>query len=463
MDNQKNSGERKNQEASWWPAMGKILVTVWITLAVAIIITIYLFTYQETLRLDLDRVAQIRETLSLIYELENNLSEEESGAQGFTITGDERQLQRYHEASKETDRLFTELYLFTAPGTASRRLLDELKPLIAKQRALFQESIDLARQPEVGSKRKMDLARQEAKVQNQINKTMERLEDNKKKYLNPEWAREKRKTRIVLWLLTGGTFASFTFLFLVIYRLNQEIGVRKRAESQIASYQENLRSLASSLSLAEERERRRLAVYLHDQIGHTLALANIKLGELQKSLPGLCQDFPAGELEKTGALLEQAIRDTHSLTFRISSPILYELGLEAALEWLTEQFQKEHGISTRFITDGQAQPLGDDVRVLLFQAVNELLVNVVKHAQAKNLEVSMHWEGGNLKVEVGDDGVGFQAPATEPRRWEQSGFGLFSIRERLRPWGGRLEVQTEPDAGTHVILTVPLVNSSGPG
>jgi signal transduction histidine kinase len=86
-----------------------------------------------------------------------------------------------------------------------------------------------------------------------------------------------------------------------------------------------------------------------------------------------------------------------------------------------------------------------------------LLVNVVKHAQAQNVEVSVRREGGNLKVEVGDDGVGFQMPQIYTRR-EHGGFGLFSIRERLRPWGGLLEVQSEPGSGTHVILTVPLAD-----
>ncbi|MCL4501189.1 MAG: sensor histidine kinase, partial [Deltaproteobacteria bacterium] len=256
----------------------------------------------------------------------------------------------------------------------------------------------------------------------------------------------------------GGAFASFSLLFVLVYLLNREIGVRKRAESQVAAYQDNLRSLASSLSLAEERERRRLAVYLHDQIGHTLALANIKLGELQKSL-GHYPGFPTSELEKTGSLLEQAIRDTHSLTFKISSPILYELGLAAALEWLTEQVQRDHGISTRFIAVGRTDPLDDDIRVLLFQAVNELLVNVVKHAQAKNIEVSIQRKDGNLTVNVGDDGAGFQMPQIGPLRRARCGFGLFSIRERLRPCGGILEVQSEPEAGTHITLTVPLANA----
>jgi signal transduction histidine kinase len=451
----RNAAARKRDSYSLGSAMGKKLVAVWVSLGVAVFATVYLVTFQEKLRLDLDRVAHIRETLSLVYDLENQLAEAESAARGYVLTEDERQLARYHAAVKGIDRAFAGLYQLTADEAVPRRLLDELKPLIEKRRALFQKFIDLARQTE-GEKERQSVAREGARLQDQIRKSLEKLEDRENRMLNPQWAREKRKTRITLWVLSGGTFASFSLLVLLIYLLNQEIGVRKRAESQVAAYQDNLRSLASSLSLAEERERRRLAVYLHDQIGHTLALANIKLGELHKSFLAQCPGFPTEELEKAGNLLEQAIRDTHSLTFKISSPILYELGLEAALEWLTEQAQKDHGITARFIADGQPDHLDDDVRVLLFQAANELLVNVVKHAQAQNVEISVRREGGNVKVEVGDDGVGFRMAHMDPHRQKRCGFGLFSIRERLRPYGGVIEVQSEPGAGTHVILTVPL-------
>jgi signal transduction histidine kinase len=455
----RNPAKRQRNSSSLGSDMGKKLVAVWVTLGVTVFATVYLVTFQEKLRLDLDRLAHIRETLSLVYDLENQLAEAESAARGYILTKDDQQLERYRSAVKGIDRAFAGLYQQTADEAGSRRLLDELKPLIEKRLTLFPKSIDLSRQTE-GEKERQSVAREGARLQERIRKSLEKLEDRENKLLNPQWAREKRKTKIIVWVLTGGAFASLSLLFLLIYLLNREIGVRKKAENRVAVYQDNLRSLASSLSLAEERERRRLAVYLHDQIGHTLALANIKLGELQQSLSGQFPGFPTAELEKTGSLLKQAIRDTHSLTFKISSPILYELGLAAALEWLTEQIQKDHGISTRFIADGRIDPLDDDVRVLLFQAVNELLVNVVKHAQAKNVEVSIQRKSENLKVAVGDDGVGFQMPQAYPPRREKCGFGLFSIRERLRPYGGVLEVQSEPGAGTHITLTVPLANTS---
>ncbi len=439
-------------------ALGKRLFAVWVTLGIAFFVTVYLVTYQEKLRLDLGRLAHIRETLSLTYDLENQLAETESAARGYILTRDEQQLARHHATIKEFDRVFAVLYQLTSDEPDSRKLLDELKPLFDKRRALFQKFIDLALQTD-GEKERQAAAREGANLQNRIRQVLEKLEDRQNKMLSPQWAQERQKSSAIVWGLTFVSFASFTLLVLLVYFLNREIGVRQRAESQVAGYQDDLRSLASSLSLAEERERRRLSVYLHDQIGHTLALANIKLEELQKSLPGQSPGSPRADLEKIGGLLEQAIRDTHSLTFKISSPILYELGLEAALEWLTEQTQEDHGISARFLADGESVALDDDVRVLLFQAVSELLVNVVKHAQARNVEVSMRRQDETLKVEVGDDGVGFQPPQTEPRRRERCGFGLFSIRERLRPYGGTLEVQSAPGAGTHIILTVPLARA----
>lgn len=454
----RKTAPRKGLSDSLASGLGKRIVSVWVALAVAIFATIYLVTYQEKLRVDLDRVAHIRETLALVYDLENHLADAESGVRGFLLTGDEQQLERYRGAVKEMDKAFDELYQQTAEESATRRLLEELRPLIKKRQFFFQKSIDHFRQPGVEEQERQTVAKEGVKLQDRIRNGLEKLEDVEKKMLNPELVQEKQKTRIVLWGLTGGTFASFTLLFLVIYLLNQEISGRKKAERQVTAYQENLRSLASSLSLAEERERRRLAVYLHDQIGNTLALTNIRLRELQKAVPDR-PGFPKEELEKIGGLLEQAIGDTRSLTFKISSPILYELGLEAALEWLTEQVQHDHGIAARFVADGRPGTLADDVKVILFQAVNELLVNVVKHSRARNLEVSCRHEEGYVKVEVGDDGVGFEPPQTGLPRSRTGGFGLFSICERLRPFGGRLEVQSDPGAGTHVILTVPAADA----
>jgi len=239
----------------------------------------------------------------------------------------------------------------------------------------------------------------------------------------------------------------------------RDITHRKQAEARIRAYQERLRSLASQLSLTEERERRRIADALHDRVGQTLALCKIKLGPLRRSASSTDLAEPLDEINQ---YIEEIIRDTRSLTFELSSPILYQLGLEAAVEWLTEQTQARHGISAYFENDGQPKPLDDDIRVLLFQAARELLMNVVKHAQAQSVEVSMQRVGGHVQISVEDDGVGFNVLPIGHHWSEIKGFGLFSIRERLDHLGGQLKISSQPGQGTQVTLVAPLRREETP-
>lgn len=239
----------------------------------------------------------------------------------------------------------------------------------------------------------------------------------------------------------------------------RDITEQKSAQEKLLSYQRQLRSLASQLSLAEERERRRIATELHDHVGQALAMSRIKLGILKESAP--CGDL-AVLIDEVRDLVVRAIQDTRSLVFRISSPILYELGFEAALEWLAEETQKKHGLQVHYLDDGRPKPLDDDIRVLLFQAVGELLVNVVKHAGAETVWVSTRAKGEHIVVEINDDGVGFDVAEVAARRLSTDGFGLFSIRERLGHIGGQLTVNSKRGHGTHIVLTAPVSKAENP-
>ncbi|MFZ5452610.1 MAG: PAS domain S-box protein [Thermodesulfobacteriota bacterium] len=227
---------------------------------------------------------------------------------------------------------------------------------------------------------------------------------------------------------------------------------QREAEEKIRNYQEQLRSLASQLSLAEERERRILATELHDHIGQILALTQIKLGSLRDKAANTDLEVPVNEVRD---LVEQVIKSTRSLTFEISPPILYELGLEAALEWFGEHLQEQHGILVDVRTDAEPKPLGNETRVLLFKVVRELMLNSVKHGRANNLRVVLGRDNHNLTIEVADDGVGF-TPTPSGSEIKTGGFGLFSIRERLQHLDGRLQVDSAPGQGTRVSLLIPL-------
>ncbi len=147
--------------------------------------------------------------------------------------------------------------------------------------------------------------------------------------------------------------------------------------------------------------------------------------------------------------------DTQSLIYNISPPILYEFGLAAALEWLTEQLSAKHDIQARFETDRRPCQIEKNLDILLFQAVNELLINVLKHAQAQHVTVSLWSEDGFLKVGIDDDGQGF-FPSTDSVCIKEDGFGLFSIKERLLPYNGCLEIKSKPGEGSLITITVPM-------
>jgi signal transduction histidine kinase len=234
---------------------------------------------------------------------------------------------------------------------------------------------------------------------------------------------------------------------------NKMINDRKQAEEKLLIYQEKLRSLSSELFLAEERERRRIATGLHDRIGQNLVYSKIKLASIQKTLP---LSSRSTVLDEICELIEQMISETRSLTFELSPPVLYELGLEPAIEWLTEQNQAQHGFTTEFYDDGQHKPLDVTVSVFLFHATRELLFNIVKHSRARSSKVAIHKEGDNIRVQIEDDGIGFKMSGSNSEESRSSGFGLFSIRERLSSIGGRIEIKTGLGQGTRIVLLAPL-------
>ncbi|MHC4388814.1 MAG: PAS domain-containing sensor histidine kinase, partial [Planctomycetota bacterium] len=223
--------------------------------------------------------------------------------------------------------------------------------------------------------------------------------------------------------------------------------------AELARVNKRLRSLASELLLAEEHARRRMATHVHDHVSQKLAISKMKL----ESLTELVRSSKvAKDLQVISDLVGQTIKSTRSLTFELSPPVLYELGFEAALEWLTKQARHQHGLSTEFTDDGRAKPLDDDVRILLFQAVRELLVNVVKHSKAKNVAVSACRLDSEVQVSVEDDGVGFDTSLVSSADYSTGGFGLFSIHERLGHIGGHLDIESEPGKGTRISLVAPI-------
>ena len=235
----------------------------------------------------------------------------------------------------------------------------------------------------------------------------------------------------------------------------RDITGRKRAEEQRRIHREKLQSLASQLVLAEERERRSLAEALHDRVGQSLALAKMKLGMLRES--ALSAGVAEG-LDEIRELLSRVIRDSRSLTSELSHPVLYELGLEAAVEKLVAQFKKHYSLQVRLENDGRPKPLDEEMQILLFRAIRELLMNVVRHAQTSTAKLTISRNRDTVGIAVKDDGVGFHLSGLDLHASGTSRFGLFSIRERLISQGGSFQIESTPGLGTQVALSAPLTH-----
>lgn len=236
-------------------------------------------------------------------------------------------------------------------------------------------------------------------------------------------------------------------------QLHLEIEGRKRIEQDILDHQRRLQAMTRELALAEERERDRIARELHDQAGQRLILGKMKLDSLASRLPS--GQF-ACDAEEVGVLLDQSIQDIRSLTFQLRPPILANAGLEAAVQWLGEEFRKDFGLQIEFDDDDKPKPMKYEVRSTVFQVMRELLLNIAKHAGAKRVKVGMKRERDSLVINVDDDGVGFDASEVSKREPKEGGFGLFSITQRIEYLGGCLSIETSPGKGTHAAIMVPL-------
>jgi PAS domain S-box-containing protein len=226
--------------------------------------------------------------------------------------------------------------------------------------------------------------------------------------------------------------------------------VRERTED-LALKADQLRALAGEVTLAEQRERTRLAKVLHDHIQQLLVAAKYQVAVLGREGSAKVRKT-ASELD---TLIDESIAASRSLTAELSPSILHESGLNAGLEWLARWMSDKHRLHVDLEMDAIA-PLPEITRILLFESARELLLNVVKHSNTRSARIILRSAEGLLQLVVSDDGVGFYPDTMLTGGESNRGFGLFSIRERLKMIGGKLEIESAPGMGSRFVLSVPI-------
>ena len=227
----------------------------------------------------------------------------------------------------------------------------------------------------------------------------------------------------------------------------------------LAAHQRQLRSLVAELGRAEIRQRRALSTELHDNLAQLLAVCKIRASAIEAQAPPDTPLRTEAGMVKNG--LQDAITYTRGLMTDLRPDVLDEHDLAAALEWAAERMGR-HGLRVEVVDDGKPKPLHEEVLGFLFQAVRELLWNVVKHAKATEAAIRVERADGKVRVTVEDRGRGFDA-SKRPAPSEEGGYGRFSIGERIDLLGGKLEISSARRRGTKVTLTAPLEQSDGHG
>lgn len=212
---------------------------------------------------------------------------------------------------------------------------------------------------------------------------------------------------------------------------------------------EQIRNLATALNNAEQQERQRLAKILHDHMQQLLVAARMGISRVQRRIDGSAE---SDILAHVSDLLMQAVQSSRSLSIQLCPPVLAEKGLAAALHWLGAQMQENHGLSVSINVEPEAEQRAQSLGSPIYQAVRELLFNIVKHAGTDRATVELScMEDDSVQVVVEDRGKGFESDASE-NNLTSSGFGLHSIQKRIMLEGGTFQIESAPGNGTRIII-----------
>ncbi len=232
---------------------------------------------------------------------------------------------------------------------------------------------------------------------------------------------------------------------------------RKKSEQKIHEYQNQLRHLATELSISEERQRKQLATQLHDTIVQNLAISKINMGMLKSEFKDKTH---VEKIDKIIALIDLSIKQSRNLMSDLSPPMLFDLGFLEAIEGLIEDLETKFGLKVKLQCEKRDLRFDQNASILLYQSIRELLMNVIKHSGQKEALLSIRNGDSRLAVSISDKGKGFDPEEIEREPGAERGFGLFSVRERLSYIEGDLIVSSTINKGTTVSISIPMKNGT---
>lgn len=235
-------------------------------------------------------------------------------------------------------------------------------------------------------------------------------------------------------------------------RLDRMRADHARLLQRLAETERRFRAISRGVLRAQEAERSRISRDLHDGVGQSLTALKMQIELLARDAAVAGSPFQ-GRLATVRDVADQALHEIRLISQQIRPQILDNLGLVATLRWLARTFEQQTGVRTAFTCGTLTAARDPDVETLLYRVAQESLTNVAKHAQASSVSIELRENGDGLSLHVQDDGVGFELPSPGTDD-EERGFGLHSMRDRVRLFGGRFAVRSSPGRGTAVEVDV---------
>jgi PAS domain S-box-containing protein len=234
-----------------------------------------------------------------------------------------------------------------------------------------------------------------------------------------------------------------------------DITKRKEMERDLKQSTENLRFLSSKLLTAQERERKRISIELHDELGQAMTVLKLQLRAVERKLPE-SQAALKQDCETILRYVDGIIANVRRLSRDLSPSILEDLGLSAALHCLVEEIGQHCEIATDYRMDDINDLFAHDAQITIYRIFQEILTNVGKHAMARHLYIQVKRKEDRVAFHIRDDGCGFDLKHVRNKEPIEKGLGLAAMDERVRMLKGSLDIRTRPEAGTAIAFTVPV-------
>ena len=232
-----------------------------------------------------------------------------------------------------------------------------------------------------------------------------------------------------------------------------DITARKLAEKKIREYQKSLQNLTTEISLLEEQHRKEIAANIHDHLSQSLVISKMKLSDLHKN-----NDLFAyhKELETIIGHVSQALENSRRITYDLSPPVLYELGLIETMYWLADKIKEEHQIQVNFSAEYDEIELSDSELIIIYRSIQEIINNAIKYARASQINIDLKRKTKGMEIDIADNGNGFDIKELNIVKQSNTGFGLFAVKERIQNFKGTFTINSKKGVGTEVKIYIPL-------